>query len=265
MAEFMKRYATEQQCEGALIASRWPTGFVCKCACALASQFRREGRLYRQCIACRHQSSITSGTIFGSSKLGLTRWFLAMHLLTQTKNNVSSLELMRHLGVCYKTAWLVKHKVMEVMRLREDTRQLTGRVEIDDACLGGERTGGKRGRGSENKGSFMAAVQTTDAGQPVLICLSKHVFTKESMLEFAAKSLALPLTMISDGLGCFTAVADRTSLAGAKRWICLPTARSRAQASVPPCRRLADLAKGTTTAKLNIISRPVVGSGMALR
>ena len=55
----------------------------------------------------------------------------------------------------------MKHKLMEVMRLREDSRQLTGRVEIDDAYLGGERSGGKRGRGSENKVSFVAAVQTT--------------------------------------------------------------------------------------------------------
>jgi hypothetical protein len=196
----------------------------------LAGNFRREGRLYWQCIACRHQFSVTSGTVFESSKLGQARWFLAMHLLTQAKNNVSALELMRHLGVCYKTAWLVKHKLMEVMRLREDTRQLSGRVEIDDAYLGGERTGGKAGRGSENKVPFMAAVQTTEDGQPVLICLSPRPFTNESMLEFAAKSLALPLTLVSDGLGCFTAICgvgavhDRTG--GGKACVKLPQFRA---------------------------------------
>jgi hypothetical protein len=82
-----------------------------------------------------------------------------MHLLTQSKNNVSALELKRHLGVCYKSPWLMKHKLMEVMRQREDSRQLDGRVEIDDAYLGGERSGGKRGRGSQNKVPFVAAVQ----------------------------------------------------------------------------------------------------------
>ena len=123
-----------------------------------------------QCSACRHQCSVISGTIFASSKLGLSRWFLAMHLLTQSKNNISALELKRDLGVCYRTVWLVKHKLMEVMRLREDGRQLTGRVEIDDAYLGGERSGGKVGRGSENKVSFIAAVQTTEDGQAELAC-----------------------------------------------------------------------------------------------
>ena len=232
MAEFIKRYGTEEQCEAALVASRWPHGFVCTCGCALASNFRREGRLYWQCTACRHQFSVTSGTVFESSKLGLARWFLAMHLLTQAKNNVSALELMRHLGVCYKTAWLVKHKLMEVMRQREDPRQLSARVEIDDAYLGGERTGGKVGRGSENKVPFMAAVQTTEDGQPVLICLSPRPFTKDSMLEFAAKSLALPLTLVSDGLGCFTAICgvgavhDRTVTGGGKACVKLPQFRA---------------------------------------
>ena len=60
-----------------------------------------------------------------------------MHLLTQAKNNVAGLELMRHLGVCYQTAWLIKHKLLEVMRQREKGRQLTGRIDVDDAYLGG--------------------------------------------------------------------------------------------------------------------------------
>jgi hypothetical protein len=110
------------------------------------------------------------------------------------------------LGVSYPTAWLLKHKLMEVMRLREEGRQLTGRVEIDDAYLGGECPGGKPGRGSPNKVEFVAAVQTTESGEPVLMCLSKRAFTKESITEFAAKSLAAPATLVSDGLGCFTAV-----------------------------------------------------------
>jgi hypothetical protein len=137
----------------------------------------------RQCAACRYQCSVISGTIFEATKLplSLSRWFLAIHLLTQSKNNVVALELMRHLGVCYKTAWLMKHKLMEVMREREDTRQLEGRVEIDDAYLGGERTGGKVGRGSENKVPFVAAVQTMPDGQLQFVCLRQQPFTIEEV------------------------------------------------------------------------------------
>lgn len=209
MTEFMDRYGSEAQCEQALMASRWPDGFVCpRCDTDAHTPFRREGLLYLQCSACRHQCSLIAGTIFEHTKLELRRWFLAMHLLTQSKNNVSALELKRHLGVCYKTAWLLKHKLMEVMRLREDSRQLTGRVEIDDAYLGGVLPGGTTGRGSENKVSFIAAVQTTEAGQPVFACFAQVPFTKKALSEFAAKSLVRPLTVVSDGLACFTALQE---------------------------------------------------------
>ncbi len=207
MAEFMARYGSDEQCEAALIEARWPAGFACpRCGCAHSSSFRREGRRYWQCKACRHQCSVISGTIFEASKLGLARWFLAMHLLTQSKNNVAALELMRHLGVCYKSAWLVKHKLMELLRVREATRLLDGRVEIDDAYLGGERSGGKTARGSENKVPFVAAVQTTPEGQPQFVCLRQQPFTHEQVSVFAARSIAPSATVISDGLWCFGAV-----------------------------------------------------------
>ena len=228
MAEFMDQYGANAQCEAALVAARWPAGFACpKCAAPASCSFRREGRLYWQCACCRHQCSVISGSIFESTKLPLTRWFLAMHLLTQAKNNVSALELKRHLGVSYPTAWLVKHKLMEVMRLREDSRQLTGRVQIDDAYLGGERSGGKAGRGSENKVPFIAAVQTTEDGKPVLACFAQAPFTKEAVEAFAAKSLVRPLTVVSDGLGCFTAaesagVHERHVTGGGKASVKLP-------------------------------------------
>ena len=207
MAEFLNRYGSDEQCEAALIESRWPTGFACpSCGCDQRNSFRREGRLYFQCALCRHQCSVISGTVFEATKLPLTRWFLAMHLLTQSKNNVAALELMRHLGVCYKTAWLMKHKLMEVMRVREDSRVLDERVEIDDAYLGGELPGGKSGRGSQNKVPFIAAVQTTPLGQAKFACFAQQPFTTEAVAAFAAKSLASSATVVSDGLWCFGAV-----------------------------------------------------------
>jgi transposase-like protein len=207
MLEFFETYGTQEQCEAVVRQWRWPEGFICpRCAQSWHSEFRRSGRLYFQCSSCRYQCSLASGTIFESTKLALPKWFVAMHLITQAKNNVSALELMRHIGVTYPTAWLMKHKIMEVMRQRELPRQLSGRVEVDDAYLGGELHGGKAGRGSPNKVAFVAAVQTTEGGEPVFMCLSKRPFTKESIEAFAARSLALPLTLVSDGLSCFSAV-----------------------------------------------------------
>ena len=132
---------------------------------------------------------------FDATKLPLSRWFLAMHLLIQSKNNAAALELMRHLGVCCKTAWLVKHKLMAVMRVRGDTRLLDGRVEIVDAYLDAERSGGKTGRGSQNKIPFVAAVHTTPYGQPQFVCLRQQPFTHEEVAVFAARSIAPSATV----------------------------------------------------------------------
>jgi ribosomal protein L37AE/L43A len=207
MAEFVERYGSEDKCEAALVAARWPSGFACPaCGSGTHGSFVRERRRYWQCASCRHQCSVISGTIFESTKLPLTRWFLAMHLLTQSKNNVSALELKRHLGVCYKSAWLMKHKLMEVMFQREDSRQLEGRVEIDDAYLGGELAGGTSGRGSENKVPFIAAVQTSPEGHPLYACFAKQPLTTEAVAIWAAKSLATSAHVVSDGLWCFRGV-----------------------------------------------------------
>jgi ribosomal protein L37AE/L43A len=233
MPEFLQRYGTEGQCRAALQAARWPAGFVCPaCGGAARTSFERGGLRYWQCGDCGHQCSLISGTVFEASKLPLTRWFLAMQLLTQAKNNVSALELMRQLGVSYRTAWLIKHKLMEAMRHREDSRELDGRVELDDAYLGGERSGGKSGRGSENKVPIVAAVQTTADGQPVLACLRQQPHTEEEVAVFAASHLAPSATVISDGLWCFRATTmvgarhERIVTGGGKASVKLPQFRA---------------------------------------
>ena len=208
MFEFLGRYGTEEKCEAALAQTRWPQGFVCpRCAGSVAYAFRRGRQSYRECAACGYQCSLKAGTMFEASKLPLTHWFMAMQLLSQAKNNVAALELRRQLGVSYPTAWLMKHKIMEAMRLREQDRQLHGRVELDDAYLGGERFGGKTGRGSENKIPFVLAVRTTDDGKPHQVCTAQLPFRRAAIAEFCAAHLLRPLTVVSDGLDCFTVAA----------------------------------------------------------
>ena len=155
MAQFQARYGTEASCEQALQQARWPEGFVCPvCKGRRASCFSRRGRSMWQCSECQHQTSLRAGTVFENSKLPLTTWLLALYLLSQHKTNLSALALMRYLGVCYRTAWRLKHKLMQVMSEQEARRRLGGLVQLDDAYLGGEYRGGKPGRGSPNKRPF---------------------------------------------------------------------------------------------------------------
>lgn len=210
LADFIKRYGSEEACEKALFASRWPQGWRCpECGYDRSCTVYRQGRKYWKCYRCAHQTTLISGTLFAATKLSLSKWFLALYVLTQTKNSVSGLELMRHLGVCYRTAWRVKHKIMQAMADRESRRQLSGRVEVDDAYLGGEKPGGKAGRGSENKVPFVAAIQTSSEGHPQLMRLDPVAgFTKEAIGAWSKTALAESAVVVSDGLNCFPAVVE---------------------------------------------------------
>ena len=113
-----------------------------------------------------HADFADCGAIFAATKAPLTTWFRAMYHLTQSKHGISSIELGRRLGVTQTTAWKMKTKLAEVMRRSSDRDRLHGRIEMDDAYLGGERSGGKTGRGSPGKTPIIAAVETTDDGKP---------------------------------------------------------------------------------------------------
>ena len=206
MAEFTRRYGTEAQCRAALVAMRWPDGFVCP-KCAGKRHSTCEPRHLFQCTSCRLQTSARAGTIFHKSRTALTKWFLAMHLMTAAKNDIASLELARQLDVKWDTAWLIKQKLMEVMRQRNSIYKLAGDIQIDDAYQGGEKPG-KRGRGAANKTPFVVAVQTRE-GRPIytqMRCVP--AFTKEAVKDYAVASIEPGSRVLSDGLGCFNGLDD---------------------------------------------------------
>jgi hypothetical protein len=208
--EFLTHFGTEAQCADAIRRSRWPDGFRCpRCAGAQHYVVGHGARKLFQCGACRHQTSLTAGTLMEHTKLPLTTWFLAIHLISQAKTGISALALKRDLGVSYPTAWLLHHKINTAMAHQEAAHRLDGFVQLDDAYLGGERSGGKVGRGSENKVPFVAAVSLNAAGQPMRLKLDLvKGFTCESISTWAKASL-LPATVVtSDGLACFAAVTD---------------------------------------------------------
>lgn len=212
MAEFIREYGTEAKCYRALYRTRCAHGFRCPCCQNRSrSRFRREGRLYYQCCACRHQTTLVSGTRFENTKLALTTWLLAMHLLTATKTNLSALDLKRHLGVNYKAAWRLKHKVMQAMTEREETRQLAGFVQMDDAYLGGERNGGKRGRGAPGKQAFVVAVSCNeDLEHPIFAVIEPiRAFDNASMKDWIDRRLAPDAEVFSDALAWFSQAVDR--------------------------------------------------------
>ncbi len=97
LVEFFQRYGQEEQCRDQFFKWRWPNGFECPLCCCREHCTLKTRELY-QCNRCHHQTSLTSGTILEASKLPFTTWFLGMFLMTQTKNDISALELSRQLA-----------------------------------------------------------------------------------------------------------------------------------------------------------------------
>jgi transposase-like protein len=208
LSGFLKRYGTEEQCEAAVRRWRWPGGFRCPKCGGREHGIVGERRLY-ECHACGRQTSLKAGTIFAHSRVSLTTWFHAMWFITQSKGSISTLELSRQLDLKWDSAWLMRQKLSTVMLEDEAARKLDGRIEMDDAVLGGEKgelDGGKRGRKGPNKIPFVIAVATTDEGRPQRLLLEVAEHTGDEIERVARTHLAPSARVVSDGLSCFRAV-----------------------------------------------------------
>lgn len=204
--EFYQKYGSEQQCRDALFELRWPQGFVCP-SCGYDNGGFLKTRSVYQCYRCEHQTSLTSGTIFHSTKLPLTKWFLGIYFMTQSKNGISALELRRLLGIAYRTAWRMKQKMMHVMLVRNNEGRIGGNIVIDDSYLGGESDGRGTGRGTKGKTPFVAAVEMNDEWHPVRIKLNwVPGFTLKALQQWSQQHLVPDTRVVSDGLSCFVAV-----------------------------------------------------------
>ena len=206
--QFLREYGREEQCRATLFRWRWPEGFICP-GCGSTGSCTLQSRWLYQCHRCHRQTALLSGTLFESTKLPLTTWFLALYWLTQAKNGLSALALKRQLGISYNAAWRVKHKLMQVMKERDEQSPLRGVIELDDAYWGGRSQGGKRGRGASKKTPLVAAVSTDEAGHPRSMRLSRlKGFRQAELAAWSMKHLPEGTHVVSDGLSCFAAVTE---------------------------------------------------------
>src|SRR6056297_1821877 len=145
--QFFQQFPTDDACLEHLFNVRFGQGHVCpKCERA-AKWYRLQSEQAYSCQWCGHHIHPMVGTIFEKSRTPLQLWFYAIYLFVTTRHGVSGKELQRQLGVTYKTAWRMGHKIREQMDKGEVKQLLTGHVEIDEAYVGGKRPG-KRGRGA---------------------------------------------------------------------------------------------------------------------
>lgn len=166
-AKFQKQFSNEDSCREYLFKSRWNGAYVCtKCGCT-EYYFLSKRNLY-QCKRCRHQQSLTAGTVMHRSHLSLMTWFWAIFLIAKDKRGYSAAMLSRELDLPYNTAWFLLHRIRTAMSQRDSRYQLSGIVELDDTYFGKPSKGAKRGRGTAKTKVVVAVSKTTD-GKPLYV------------------------------------------------------------------------------------------------
>jgi hypothetical protein len=160
LLDWQKRFSSEHACEKTLIKIRWPNGFICPRCNSMKKSYIKTRKVF-QCSQCRHQVSITAGTLFHSTNLPMVKWFWAIYLTASDKGGISALRLAKHIGVSWPTARNMLKKIRKAMADRDSIYKLNKLIEFDDAYIGGKKTG-KRGRGAESKQPILVAVETRE-------------------------------------------------------------------------------------------------------
>lgn len=169
--EFFARFPDEQACLEHIMSVRFGGTFMDCPACGAEGQFHklRERRVYA-CPNCLHQIAPTANTILHDTRTPLVSWFYAMYLFCTTRHGVSGKELQRQLGVTYKTAWRMGQQIRDLTSKAQGfDALLAGHVELDEAYVGGRRSGGKRGRGAPGKTIVMGLAEREGRMKAVVI------------------------------------------------------------------------------------------------
>jgi len=138
LPKLVERFGSEDRCRAYLEVLRWPEGIRCP-DCGSDSISRITTRNQLDCNVCRNRFSVKSGTVFHDSHLPLWKWFLATYLITESKKGISANQLKRTLGVSYKTAWYLCHRIRSAML--DAGEALSGTVEADETFVGGKAKG----------------------------------------------------------------------------------------------------------------------------
>jgi transposase-like protein len=159
LLDIYKELNTEAKCLAFLEHMRWPGGVKClSCESLRVTQVVSKGKTNKktgkvspdrhlyQCNECRFQFTATTGTVYHDTHLPLHKWFVAIALIGESKKGISANQLARALGVQYRTAWYLAHRIRKAMT-ETDLPKLKGVVEVDETYIGGKQ----RGRQNKNK------------------------------------------------------------------------------------------------------------------
>ena len=197
-----ERFHSDEKCHAYLEALRWPNGIRCpRCQGAKVSRIQKRGQY--DCDSCRYQFSVTAGTIFHDSHLPLSKWFMAVYLMGESKKSMSANQIKRTLRISYKTAWYLCHRIRAAVKDANPTL-LKGIVEVDETYIGGKM----RGFGRRYVGNKALVVGATERKGGIRLTMAKKADRKT--LHGFIKKHTDPATgrLMTDELPSYKGIAD---------------------------------------------------------
>jgi transposase-like protein len=186
--QLMDDFDTEKECRNALAEIRWPEGVKCP-RCDNAKHHYDSERYVWDCNSCGYQFSVMSGTIFHDTKLPLRKWFMAVLLMVEARKGISANQLKRTIGVSYKTAWYLSHRIRAAMK-DASAPLLNGVIEADETWIGGEKKGIGKGNWRKHKTMVLGAVER---GGQIRLRVDKRP-SKKAIHEFLRSSVDADMT-----------------------------------------------------------------------
>jgi transposase-like protein len=210
LPKLIAEFGSDEKCRARLIELRWPNGVTCP-RCKSKSVSTIAERDQYDCNACRYQFSVTSGTIFHDTHLSLSKWFLAIYLMSESKKGVSALQIKRTLCIAYDTAWYLCHRIRAAMR-EINSDLLRGVVEVDETYVGGK----VRGMGRGYKGNKAIAVGAVQRGGMIRLQVIPNA-TKPILQQFIRDNTAPDTEAIyTDELPAYWGIEDADTK---HRWV----------------------------------------------
>lgn len=204
----IKRFPDQATCVAYLEGIRWQDEPECP-YCKSKRSTKRVETYRHQCHSCNKSYSVLVGTIFESTKLPLTQWFLAIALILNAKKGLSARQLSRDLGVNRKTGWYLQMRIRRAMEEGEDNGLFKGIVEIDETFIGGKKANHSKKKRQERRDNQLQTTGYQDK-QPVIGLLERDGRIKLQVVEKAHGKTIKPIveqvvskdaTIVTDGFG----------------------------------------------------------------